>query len=199
MKKSTIFAIILTVTVVVLGIIALSWYLTRHTPVLLQGTVECTTYKASSKIAGRIEEMKVQEGERVEKGQLLYVLSTPELDAKLQQAEAVKQAATAMDRKALTGARWQQVDAARNMWQKAQAGKALAEKTFERVQRLYEQGVVPAQKFDEAKANYDAMKATEEAARSQYELVKDGASKEEKQAASAQVQQAQGAVSEVES
>ncbi len=143
--------------------------------------------------------MKVQEGERVEKGQLLYVLSTPELDAKLQQAEAVKQAATAMDRKALTGARWQQVDAARNMWQKAQAGKALAEKTFERVQRLYEQGVVPAQKFDEAKANYDAMKATEEAARSQYELVKDGASKEEKQAASAQVQQAQGAVSEVES
>ena len=199
MKKSTIFAIILTVTVVVLGIIALSWYLTRHTPVLLQGTVECTTYKASSKNAGRIEEMKVQEGERVEKGQLLYVLSTPELDAKLQQAEAVKQAATAMDRKALTGARWQQVDAARNMWQKAQAGKALAEKTFERVQRLYEQGVVPAQKFDEAKANYDAMKATEEAARSQYELVKDGASKEEKQAASAQVQQAQGAVSEVES
>ena len=158
MKKSTIFAIILTVTVVVLGIIALSWYLTRHTPVLLQGTVECTTYKASSKIAGRIEEMKVQEGERVEKGQLLYVLSTPELDAKLQQAEAVKQAATAMDRKALTGARWQQVDAARNMWQKAQAGKALAEKTFERVQRLYEQGVVPAQKFDEAKANYDTMK-----------------------------------------
>ncbi len=198
MKKSTIFAIILTVAAVVLGIIVLSWYLTRRTPVLLQGTVECTTYKASSKIAGRIEEMKVKEGEKVEKGQLLYILSTPELDAKLKQAEAVKEAASALDRKALTGARQQQVEAALNMWQKAQAGKALAEKTFERVQRLYEQGVVPAQKYDEAKANYDAMTATEQAARSQYQLVKDGASKEDKQAAAAQVQQAQGAVSEVE-
>lgn len=198
MKKSKIFAIILAVAAIVLAIIALGWYLTRRTPVLLQGTVECTTYKASSKIAGRIEEMKVEEGQQVEKGELLYVLSTPELDAKLKQAEAVREAASAMDRKALSGARVQQVDAALNMWQKAQAGKALAEKTFERVQRLYDQGVVPAQKYDEAKANYDAMAATEQAARSQYQLVKDGASKEEKEAASAQVQQAQGAVSEVE-
>ncbi len=143
MKRKNIIAIIAAAVVIILAVVLISRYLTKHTPMLIQGTVECTTYKASSKIAGRIEEMKVQEGERVEKGQLLYVLSTPELDAKLQQAEAVKQAATAMDRKALTGARWQQVDAARNMWQKAQAGKALAEKTFERVQRLYEQGVVP--------------------------------------------------------
>ena len=199
MKKRTIFAVILTVTVVVLAIIFLSWHLNRRTPVVLQGTVECTTYKASSKIPGRIDRMCVEEGQRVEQGELLYVLSTPELDAKLRQAEAVKSAATALDRKAVTGARIQQIEAAQNMWQKAQAGRALAEKTYERVKRLYEQGVVPAQKFDEASANYEAAKATEQAALAQYQLVQDGASKEEKQAAAAQVQQAEGAVSEVES
>ncbi len=80
------------------------------------------------------------------KGELLYVLSTPELDAKLRQAEAVKSAAAAMDQKALAGARKPQKEAALNMWQKAQAGKQLAQKTFERVKALYEQGVVPAQK-----------------------------------------------------
>ena len=146
-----------------------------------------------------IVEMKVEEGERVEQGQLLYTLSTPELDAKLQQAEAVRSAATALDKKVLSGARVQQIEAALSMWQKAQAGQELAKKTFERVKTLYEQGVVPAQKFDEAQAQYNAMLATAAAAKAQYDLAVDGASKEEKLAAAAQVEQAQGVVSEVES
>lgn len=199
MKKSTIFGIILTIAVIILAVILLSWYLTRSTPTLIQGTVECTTYKASSKIAGRIDRMVVEEGRQVEKGELLYVLSTPELDAKLAQAEAARSAAAALDQKALTGARVQQIEATRNLWQKAQAGRLLAQKTYDRVKNLYDQGVVPAQKFDEASANLEAMKATEMAARAQYELVADGASKEDKEAAAAQVRRAEGAVSEVES
>ena len=199
MKRMNITAIVLTAIVLVAAIILLGRYLIRHEPVLIQGTVECTTYKASSKIAGRIEEMKVKQGERVEQGQLLYVLATPELDAKLQQAEAAKSAARAMDEKAIQGARAQQIEAALNLWQKAQAGKALAEKTFERVQKLFKAGVVPAQKLDEAEANYRAMEASESAARAQYELVREGAGKEEKAAAAAQLRQAQGAVQEVES
>ena len=85
------------------------------------------------------------------------------------------------------------------MWQKAQTGKELAKKTYERVQNLYRDGVVPAQKLDEAKANYDAMVATESAAHSQYRMAVEGARKEEKAAAAAQVRRAQGAVKEVES
>jgi len=199
MKKKTIIGIILAAAAVVLAVFLVGWLLTKSTPTLIQGTVECTTYKASSKVPGRIEEMKVEEGQQVRKGELLYVLSTPELDAKLQQAEAVKSAAAAMDEKALTGARIQQIEAALNMWQKAQAGRELAKKTYDRVKNLYEQGVVPAQKFDEAEANCQAMVATEQAAKAQYDLVHDGASKEDKKAAAAQVRQAQGAVNEVES
>ena len=198
MKKINVFGILSAILVIVIAIIALGWYLVKSEPVLIQGTVECTSYKASSKIAGRIDAMKVKQGEVVEKGRLLYTLSTPELDAKLQQAEAVRSAAKALDDKAVAGARSQQIESALNMWQKAQTGKEWAKKTYERVQNLYRDGVVPAQKLDEAKANYDAMVATENAAHSQYRMALEGARKEEKAAAAAQVRQAQGVVKEVE-
>lgn len=199
MKRSSIFGIIAAVVAIVVAVILISRYLAKSAPVLIQGTVECTTYKASSKIPGRIEQMKVREGQHVEKGELLYVLSTPELDAKLQQAEAARSAASALNRKADTGAREQQKEAAMNLWQQAQAGLSLAQKTYDRVRKLYDSGVVPAQKLDEATANLEAMKATESAARAQYDLVRDGASVEDKDAAAAQVRMAQGAVDEVES
>ena len=190
MKRNNVIGILVTALVIILAVVLVSWYLDRRTPMLIQGTVECTTYKASSKVPGRIDDMKVEEGERVEKGQLLYTLSTPELDAKLQQAQAVKSAASALDQAALAGARVQQIEAAMNMWQKAQAGLELARKTLDRVQNLYNQGVIPAQKLDEA---------TAQAAKAQYNLAMDGARKEDKEAAAARVRQAEGAVSEVES
>ena len=199
MKRKNIIAIIAAAVAIILAVVLISRYLTKHTPMLIQGTVECTTYKASSKVPGRIDCMKVSQGEHVEKGQLLYVLSTPELDAKLQQAEAVKSAASALDAAAVAGARTQQIEAAQNMWEKAQAGLELARKTYERVKNLYDQGVVPAQKLDEASANYEAMKATAQAAKAQYTMARDGARKEDKEAAAAKVRQAEGAVNEVES
>lgn len=199
MKRSNVIGILIAAAVIVLSVVLISWYLTKRTPTLIQGTVECTTYKASSKVPGRIDDMKVAQGDRVEKGQLLYTLSTPELEAKLRQAEAVKSAAAALDAMALAGARVQQIEAAMNMWQKAQAGLELARKTYERVQNLYNDGVVPAQKLDEATANYKAMEATALAAKAQYDMATDGARKEDKEAAAARVRQAEGAVSEVES
>ena len=199
MKRSNIIGIIAAAVVIIVSVVLISWYLRRSTPTLIQGTVECTTYKASSKVPGRIDDMKVEQGDRVEKGQLLYTLSTPELEAKLQQAEAVKSAAAALDQAAIAGARIQQIEAAMNMWEKAQAGLELARKTYERVKNLYEQGVVPEQTMDEASANYKAMEATALAAKAQYNLAMDGARKEDKEAAAARVRQAEGAVSEVES
>ena len=199
MKRNNIIGILAAAAVIVLSVVLISWYLNKRTPMLIQGTVECTTYKASSKVPGRIDEMKVEEGQRVEKGELLYMISTPELDAKLEQAEAVKSAAAALDAAAVAGARIQQIEAALNMWEKAQAGLELARKTYDRVQNLYNEGVVPAQKFDEAEANYKAMEATALAAKAQYDMAVDGARKEDKEAAAARVRQAEGAVSEVQS
>lgn len=199
MKRSNVIGILAAGATIILAVVLISLYLNKRTPTLIQGTVECTTYKASSKVPGRIDAMRVEEGQQVTKGELLYTLSTPELNAKLEQAEAVKSAASALDAAAIAGARAQQIAAALNMWEKAQAGLELARKTFERVQNLYESGVLPAQKLDEAQANYKAMEATAMAAKAQYELATDGARKEDKEAAAARVRQAQGAVSEVES
>ena len=70
----------------------------------------------------------------------------------------MKSAASALDQAALAGARIQQIEAALNMWEKAQAGLELARKTYDRVKNLYDQGVVPEQKLDEASANYKAMR-----------------------------------------
>ena len=199
MEKKRIILIAVTTIAVIVIIAAAGYWLERTEPIIIQGTMECTTYRASSKIAGRIVEMNLHEGQRVIKGELLYTLSTPELDAKLQQAEAAKSAATALDQKVLAGARKQQIEEARNLWQKAQAGRVLAQRTFERIKTLYADGVIAAQKYDEAEANYQAATATEAATKAQYELAVVGASREDKRAAMAQVEQAAGAVSEVES
>ncbi len=197
MKRSFIIGII--ILVILVGGFLIFHLATHRKPTLIQGFIECTTYKASSKIPGRIDTMRVRQGDHVEKGTWLYSLSTPELNAKLQQAEAVQRAATALDDAAIAGARIQQIEEARNIWQKAEAGAELARKTYERIKNLYNDGVVPSQKFDEAAANWQAMQATARAAKAQYDLALAGARKEEKEAAFARVQQAKGAVDEVAS
>ena len=74
---------------------------------------------------------------------------SPEVLAKLEQAQAAKSAAEAQSQKAQAGARKEQKEGAYEMWQKAKAGLEVAEKSFERVERLYKEGVLPAQKYDE--------------------------------------------------
>lgn len=60
------------------------------------------------------------------------------------------------------------------MWQKAQAGLAIAEKSYKRVKNLHDQGVMSAQKLDEVTAQRDAAQATEKAAKAQYTMAKNG-------------------------
>ena len=166
---------------------------------IIMGQAEATTVRISGKVPGRIVSYRFNEGDKVKAGDTLVYLNTPEVDAKMMQAEAVKAAAEAQHAKALKGARDQEVTGAYEMWQKAQAGLEIAKKAYDRVRNLFEKGVMSAQKKDEAEANYQAMVATEKAARSQYEMAKEGARREDKAAAAALVNQASGAVAEVES
>ena len=180
-------------------IVTIGETLKQKVPTVLQGVVMVREYKVASKIPGRIKHIYVTEGERVDSGVLLYSLATPELDSKLAQASAAKQAAQALDREVLSGARKQQIDALYNLWQRAKAGRELAEKQYNRSIKLSEKGVVTAQQLDEATANFEAMKASESAAYAEYSLALVGATKNQKSAAAAQVEMAQGAVAEVES
>lgn len=193
-----------TIVIIVLCLLLLALLFTvrRYTLInrpVIQGVVECRTYRASSKIPGRIDSLFVVEGDWVEQGELLYTLTTPELNAKLQQVTALEAAAEALNMEVDHGARKQQIEAARSLWQKAIAGKELAERSFQRVSNLYAKGVVPRQQYDEALANMEAMNATVRAAKAEYDLALDGATREQKEAARAKVREAQGAVVEVRS
>ena len=128
----------------------------------------------------------------------MAILDSPEVLAKYSQAEAAEMAAQALNEKAVKGSRSEQIVMAFQTWQKARAAAEVAMKTWQRVQKLYENGVVPAQKKDEAEANYKAMLATEQAAKAQYEMARNGAQREDKLATEAQLNRAKGAVAEVE-
>ena len=180
----------------VIALVALAGFiLLGPAPEIIEGQADATAVRNSSKVPGRIDTLFVTEGQRVEKGDTLGLLSIPDIDAKRAEALAAERAAAAMNEKAIKGARPEEIAAVYQMWQKAKAGLEIAEKSYQRVQNLYDKGVVPAQKRDEALANYNAMIATEKAAREQYLLVKSGAEKEVKEAAAAQQQMAQAAVS----
>jgi HlyD family secretion protein len=153
----------------------------------------------SSKVPGRILEIRVKEGDYVKVGDTLAILDAPEVRAKMEQAQSAENAAAALELKAQNGAREEQIQGAFQLMQQARAGLEIAEKSYNRVQRLFDEGVMSAQKRDEAYANYKAMEAQAKAAESQYEMAKNGARREDKLAATAQVGRAKGAVQEVSS
>jgi HlyD family secretion protein len=166
---------------------------------IMQGQMEATEYRVSSKVPGRILEFRVKEGDRVKAGDTLAIIEAPEVMAKKAQAEAVKTAAVALNDKAEGGAREEQIQGAYELWQKAKVNRDIWEKSFNRVSNLFKEGVVSEQKYDETKAQYDAAIATEKAAKSQYDMAVKGAQKEDKEMAAAKVQQAKGVVAEVDS
>ena len=182
------------IIVAIIGFLALD-----RTPDIIQGQVEVTEYRVSSKVPGRILELRVSEGDYVKAGDTLAILDAPEVRAKMEQARSAESAAAALELKAQNGARKEQIQGAFSVLQQAKAGYEIAEKSYNRVQRLFDEGVMSAQKRDEAFANYKAMEAQMKAAQSQYDMAVNGARMEDKLAASAQVGRAKGAVQEVNS
>lgn len=183
--------------VLIVGIIG--YFAFGRTPDVIQGEVEVSEYRVSSKVPGRILELCVQEGDYVKVGDTLAILDAPDIEAKRTQAEGAESAAAALSAMTDKGARREQVRGAFEVWQQAKAGLEIAEKSYGRVQRLFDEGVMSEQKRDEAYANYKAMEAQAKAAKSQYDMAVAGARKEEREAAAAQVRRAKGAVQEVNS
>lgn len=186
-----------TVMVVIIAVIGTLVF--KSEPEIIQGYVEVSEYRVSSKVPGRVLELRVKEGDYVNVGDTLAIIDAPDVKAKLTQAQSAESAASAMDQMANNGARREQINGAYALLQQAKAGLEIAQKSYNRVQRLYDEGVMSAQKRDEAFANYKAIEAQVKAAQSQYDMAVNGARREEKMAAAAQVNRAKGAVQEVNS
>ncbi len=184
---------------VVIIVALIGFFALGRDPELIQGQMEASEYRVSSKVPGRILEIRVKEGDYVKVGDTLAILDAPEVRAKMEQAQSAENAAAALELKAQNGARQEQIQGAYQVWQQAKAGLEIAEKSYQRIQRLFDEGVVSAQKRDEVYASYKAMEAQCKAAESQYQMAVNGARREDKMAAAAQVGRARGAVQEVNS
>ncbi|MCS0587952.1 HlyD family secretion protein [Massilia norwichensis] len=185
--------------ILVLGL--LGWGLYRSlqpVPDALQGQVEAQEINVSSKVPGRVGQVHVQLGQAVSRGQLLFELDSPEVRAKVAQAQAAREAAGAVVQKAQAGARPEEIAAARANWERAEAGARLAEVTYQRVGSMVAEGVLARQKGDEAQAQARSARELASAAKAQYDLARQGARKEDKEAAQAQARQVDGVVAEAD-
>jgi len=173
------------------------WRAYQPQKVRLQGQIEAQEYSISSKVAGRIQHILVKKGDIITVGQPIFSIHSPEVEAKLQQAQAGKKAAGALASEADEGARKQQINAAMDSWMKAKAASDLLSKTYRRIDNLYKEGVVAEQARDEVYTKWRAAQYTQQAARHMYEMAQEGARKQTKEAAHAKEQMAAGAVAEV--
>lgn len=189
--------LLLTIGAAVLAIIGFVFL--KKPAEIIEGQAEATSVRVSGKLPGRVVELYVKEGDMVHAGDTLVHIHSSLAEAKLMQAEAMKQAAAAQNQKVDAGTRIQIVQTAEQMVAQAAAAKEITRKTYDRMETLFKENVVSAQKRDEAKAAYDAAVAAEGAARSQLALAKAGAQKEDKESAAAMVNVAQGGVAEVQS
>lgn len=187
----------LVAVVVIIGLIG--FFTLGRGEEIIQGQVEVSEFRVSSKLPGRILEIRVEEGDFVNVGDTLAILEVPEANAQQKVAVATEDAATALSEMAQIGARAEQIQGAYQVYQAAQAASEIAEKTYKRVQNLFDEGVVSAQKRDEAYAAFKASQAQVQAAKSQYDMAKNGARSQEKQAARKQAEAARGAVELVNS
>ena len=185
--------------IIVLFIAFVGYLVSKPRPQVIQGEAEATEYRISCMVPGHVTELYYREGQEVHKGDTVAFIDSPQVRAKLAQAEAARSAAQAQSTKAKNGAQREQIAGAYQLWQQARVQEDIMKKSFDRVKKLYEQKVVPAQKYDETKAKYDAAVAQERAAKSQYDMAVRGARAEDKAAAEALVHQADGAIQEVNS
>jgi HlyD family secretion protein len=192
------------IRVVIAGVVALvAWvgftFYSAYQPkaMVLQGEVDAQSYNISSKLPGRISEIFVKKGQEVKVGDPIFSISSPEVQAKLKQAHAAKDAASAQKTQAQNGARKQEVQAAYEQWQKAKSAEALMLSTYKRIKTLYKQGVVSQQKYDEVYTKYKAAKYTSNAAKQMAMMAKEGARDEIKEATQAQERVYEGKLDEV--
>lgn len=200
MDKSRRYLIVAFVVILIVVVIVslLGMLLLDGKPMVLQGQVESTEIRISGKLPGRIDSFLVKEGQNVKQGDTLVVINSPEAWAKYQQVNALENIARYQNQKIDDGTRKQIVQSVLQLWNKSKSDLQLAKTTYDRIQALYKDSVVTSQRRDEVRALYEAAVANERAAYQQYQLVLDGAQKEDKESARSLVDAARGTVSEVE-
>jgi HlyD family secretion protein len=162
------------------------------------GTVEATEARLGFQVAGRIEAVRVQEGDRVAAGDTLAVLDRAELRARHAQATASLAAARALLAELTAGSRSEERVQAQEAARAATDRLTDAERDLVRVQRLFDAGALSQEQFDKARLQVDVLRSQQQQAEQQLRLVETGPRTERLTAQRAVVAQAEAAVRQVD-
>lgn len=198
-QHNNILLAILGFATVVVSVAVIGYFTLGKEEEIIQGEVEVSEYRVACKLPGRVSEIRVKEGDYVHKGDVLAVLEIPEVSAQEKVATAAAGATEALSDLSEAPNRQEIITATYKVYQQAITANDIAEKTYGRLLRLYNEGVISAQKRDEAEAAFQTTKSAVDVARAQYELATSGKREETKRAAKKQAQAARSAVDVVKS
>ncbi|MDR3627890.1 MAG: efflux RND transporter periplasmic adaptor subunit, partial [Ignavibacteriaceae bacterium] len=190
--------IILSIPIVlaIVGICVLIANSSSTSQVVIGGIVEVSDVDVASKIPGRIDTIYVAEGDQVQKGQILARLESKEMDAKVEEAKGMMDAAKSKFDMAMNGARPEEKEAVKNLYLQAKHQYELADKTWKRMYSLYNDSLISAQEKDQVEFQYKAANEQMDAAKAKYDMVLKGARAEEKEGAKSLYYQAQNGYKE---
>ncbi|MWW25826.1 HlyD family secretion protein [Algibacter lectus] len=196
-NKKQILILIVPVLIIVIGIFLLLLLKPNENENrVFVGLFETTEIRVASEVPGRIETIYVKLGDQVKKGQLLATIESDILDAKIQQAEGMFDAAKSVSDKANSGARSQELSAVEDKYKMAKSQYSFAEKSFKRLKAMAKDSLISQQQMDEITFKRDAAFDQMNAAKYMFEMAKEGARVEDKKAAKGQMNAAGGKVSE---
>ena len=104
---------------IVLLIALVGYLVSKPKPEIIQGEVEAEEYRISCMVPGHVTEIYAREGQTVHRGDTVAFIDSPQVRAKLAQAQAARSAASAQSAKAQSGARKEQIAGAYQLWQQA--------------------------------------------------------------------------------
>jgi HlyD family secretion protein len=188
------------VAVVVAAVATLSiWYLVRGEPLLVQGEVDATRLDIAARVDGRVGDVPVVRGQNVDANAVLVRIDNPETLAKHGQALAAKLVADAQLANINAGTRPEVIAARKAALDRTQAGLVLAQKTYDRVRQLAEQGNAPQARLDQTTDSLHEAERAVDQAKSAYEQAVNGYTREEREIAAANVGKALADIKAVQS
>ncbi|GAG07494.1 unnamed protein product, partial [marine sediment metagenome] len=159
------------------------------------GVVEANeTVRVTSEIMGQAKEVKVQDGEEVNKGDILIVLGDEQIKIQVAQAQATLDSIQASYDKIKSGARPQEIKQAESAVLQAKINRDSAEENYLRMKKLFTEKVISKQQYEQAKNQYEIADAQHQSAQESYELVIEGAAEEDVKSVEAQVRQTRAAL-----
>lgn len=195
--KKQVLILIIPVLIIIAGIIFLAFLKPDNfNKRVFVGLFETTEIRVASEIPGRVENIYVKLGEQVQQGQLLATIESDILEAKVQQAEGMYNAAKSLSDKAKSGARSQELFAIEEKYKMAQSQYSFAEKSYKRLEAMHQDSLISQQQMDEITFKRDAAFDQMNAAKYLFDMAKEGARIEDKRAAEGQMNAAGGKVNE---